>query len=367
MDLTGKSCPVCSKKFSDENDIVVCPKCGAPYHRDCYSEKGKCIFTNLHKSKKSWKEMKEEEKAAEKEAEKATNPENTGENSSEETVKCLLCGTENPKNSIVCKSCGCFLSRGASGAGDVPENDEAGVGGIPFSVFLDPMGGVPQDEDFDGVTGAELSKYVQVNTSYYLPTFAKIKRLDKGRFNFCAFLFTGAWYLYRKQYVKGTILAFLYVAIEIGMMITSSLFTAPLMNEAAQYFGGTSYISGFDYITWVYNHKSFGDVILTLLPEILLAVMIAVRVICGLRGNRSYYKNAVAKVKKIKKGEGIPSDNISGKEEEEKTENEEIPEAEKLSPGLSQKLKEAGGVNKAVAWMCFACYLILSFAPMFIK
>ena len=36
------------------DDIVVCPECGAPYHRACYQEKGQCIFEELHKAGKAW-------------------------------------------------------------------------------------------------------------------------------------------------------------------------------------------------------------------------------------------------------------------------------------------------------------------------
>ena len=356
MDLTGKSCPVCSKEFSSDDDVVVCPKCGAPYHRSCYSEKGKCIFTDLHKNKRSWKEMQEEEN-------KSGDTDETEKQS--DSIKCPGCGTDNPKNSIICKSCGSFLSKDISfgGSADSSSGKQPGTEGVPFSIFLDPMGGVPQDEDFDGVTGAELSKYVQVNTSYYLPVFARMKTLNKNRFNFCAFLFTGAWYLYRKQYVKGTILSLLYVAIEIATMLTSSMFAIPLMNEAAEYYGNSSYISGTEYISWVYNNRSAGDVVLMLLPEALLVAMITMRIICGLRGNRSYYKNSVAKIKRIKQAEKVPE---APEESDEDTETETIA-AETLPRQLSNKLKEAGGVNKAIAWMCFACYLILSFAPMFIK
>ncbi len=34
INFTGIKCPVCGKAFTDEDDIVVCPKCGAPYHRE---------------------------------------------------------------------------------------------------------------------------------------------------------------------------------------------------------------------------------------------------------------------------------------------------------------------------------------------
>ena len=32
---TGCKCPVCQQPFTETDDIVVCPECGAPYHRAC--------------------------------------------------------------------------------------------------------------------------------------------------------------------------------------------------------------------------------------------------------------------------------------------------------------------------------------------
>ena len=54
MDYKGIKCPVCEKPFTENDDIVVCPTCGAPYHRACYMEKGACIFTDLHEAGKDW-------------------------------------------------------------------------------------------------------------------------------------------------------------------------------------------------------------------------------------------------------------------------------------------------------------------------
>ena len=35
IDYTGLECPICGEKFTAQDDIVVCPECGAPHHRDC--------------------------------------------------------------------------------------------------------------------------------------------------------------------------------------------------------------------------------------------------------------------------------------------------------------------------------------------
>ena len=35
MDFTKYTCPVCGETFQNGDDVVVCPECGAPHHREC--------------------------------------------------------------------------------------------------------------------------------------------------------------------------------------------------------------------------------------------------------------------------------------------------------------------------------------------
>ena len=340
MDFLGKPCPVCARTFRDDDDVVVCPKCGAPYHRECYLQKGKCIYTDdLHRNHQTWQDLQN-----------ATDNDTTNDQA-ENGLVCPRCKTVNPDHAIVCKNCGSFLSNGIGmsqedntyNRADSAATDSNPFGkDNPFSVFMDPMGGVPQDEDFDGVTGAELAKFVKNNTTYYLPVFQGYKNKKRCRFNFCAFLFVGGWYLYRKQYLKGALLSLLYLAVELGALFCSIVFTTPFIKEANQFYSGANYIGFSDYFSWAVHYKSFGDLVLMFLPYLLYAVFLLVRIICGFRGNKSYYHFAVSKIKGIKAGGS----------------NNNEP---------STSLAEAGGVNTAVAWVCLICYLILSFAPFFIK
>ena len=48
MDFTKLVCPVCGKRFNEDDDIVVCPVCGTPHHRECYNKNGKCINSDIH-------------------------------------------------------------------------------------------------------------------------------------------------------------------------------------------------------------------------------------------------------------------------------------------------------------------------------
>jgi uncharacterized Zn finger protein (UPF0148 family) len=53
--FTGAPCPVCKKNFTKDDRPVVCPDCGAPYHRACYTEKGECVFSASHGAGFAWK------------------------------------------------------------------------------------------------------------------------------------------------------------------------------------------------------------------------------------------------------------------------------------------------------------------------
>lgn len=40
--------------FPKTEDIVVCPDCGAPHHRECYQRLGHCALIENHKLGKNW-------------------------------------------------------------------------------------------------------------------------------------------------------------------------------------------------------------------------------------------------------------------------------------------------------------------------
>ncbi len=45
----NEKCPVCDKLFNESDDIVICPHCGTPHHRDCYNQLGHCANSSRHK------------------------------------------------------------------------------------------------------------------------------------------------------------------------------------------------------------------------------------------------------------------------------------------------------------------------------
>ena len=47
-------CPVCHAKFFEEDDIVICPECGAPHHKACYKSIGRCAHEDTHGTENQW-------------------------------------------------------------------------------------------------------------------------------------------------------------------------------------------------------------------------------------------------------------------------------------------------------------------------
>ena len=53
-DYKGNTCPVCKQKFKEADDIVVCPDCGTPYHRECWKKVGVCVHEADHAAGFEW-------------------------------------------------------------------------------------------------------------------------------------------------------------------------------------------------------------------------------------------------------------------------------------------------------------------------
>ncbi len=56
----GYSCPVCKKPFTESDDIVTCPDCGAPHHRGCWQQENRCFYAELHGTDRQWSREKHE-------------------------------------------------------------------------------------------------------------------------------------------------------------------------------------------------------------------------------------------------------------------------------------------------------------------
>lgn len=99
----GCPCEGCGKPLTLQDDIVVCPDCGAPYHRDCYEKLGRCIHAPAHAAGYEWKFPYQES----------------------ELCTCPACGERTLRSESVCRSCGAALPpEGAQEPADRADSDE---------------------------------------------------------------------------------------------------------------------------------------------------------------------------------------------------------------------------------------------------
>ncbi len=324
IDYTGIGCPVCGKAFTREDDIVVCPECGAPYHRECYRLEGHCVYQDKHGTAQAWQ------------------PPRAAENGSEK--RCPRCGKANPDGALFCDHCGMSLTgeppmgpqnnygqfNSRYGAPpsptDFPQNGPQGGsfwgqydqdGGNqeargnsgpvpphgPTMFFFDPLGGVSPDEDFDGVPASDLGKFVQANTQYYLPVFTNRKKFGRGRFNFCAFICTGGWMLYRKQYKLGAILTAVMAGIYFVSLYCSYASEDLILRLMSQI--GIDLNVGMPTSSQLMELGSmifalpFSQRLLIFLPRVLDVVRLVIMIVVGLKANTIYMKFCTSKVKTI--------------------------------------------------------------------
>ena len=196
----NKVCDGCSEQLLEGEDIVVCPECGTPQHRECYKKNNECVNAHLHAEGFDWRaanpepEKKENdvEKPLENEAEAPVRESRTADFSSPEEIP------------------------------DIPFPE------VPFEgVYLNGQT-FGANEDVGGATVSEVVTYTQINSRHYLKKLIKNKH-KKSFFlswNWGACLFGPAWFFYRKLYKAGAVL--LALAISATLAITPFV---PTINE----------------------------------------------------------------------------------------------------------------------------------------
>lgn len=270
LNTEGVSCVRCHAYLFPEDDIVYCPVCGAPHHRECYNQLGHCALEEFHGTDRQYDKVKarEEEQAA------AEMP-NTGENA-EGLITCQMCHEKYDFALNACPKCG------------APNIAKAGGSFVNF----DFLGGVPADYDIgDGITADEAKRFVAANTPRYIPKFTVLNAKNKLSWNWLAFLFPCGWMLSRKMYKNGVIAGLLTVI--------SSLFYLPFMN-AINNLGTTPGETQAQIMQSIYEHlpKMGAAVIAALLAGFVLNI--AVRILSALFGDYLYKQYAISSIKTIR-------------------------------------------------------------------
>lgn len=350
MNYTGIKCPVCDVPFLENDDIVVCPSCGAPYHRACYEKTGHCLFEEKHGTGTAWEPPKVEAPNSE------TEP---------HSRRCPRCGYLNAESALFCNQCGESLTGGPEKEfknraypppyGN-PNQQQPPVpptgypfGGIPQQpgrgpFVIDMMGGINPEEEIEGVKAGDLAKVVQANAPYYLPVFSNINRFHRSRFNFAAFAFSGCWLLYRKQYKIGAIITSIIAAIYLACMLISINFSSPILLDLLNTAGITDLYTMTNAqsaeLLKAFYSLPIGDMLLFFVPLMGYGLQLIVMIICGVCGNRWYYRGCIERVKKIRVAYPLQED-------------------------FTLQLQAQGGVNMSIVLCYWVCYMIMTWLPQF--
>jgi hypothetical protein len=330
----GEKCSLCKKEFKSGDDIVVCPDCGAPYHRNCYKESGRCVYECEHESGFTWKAEQKE----------------VNENDKLSKKKCPICFNENDMGALFCNRCGHhFISKPSPNSS---ENKVKMPNGMPFPneipFIINQLNQIDPNEDINGVKSKALAKYIKVSVPYYMHEFRKRRDKRSNRFNFAAFLFSGGWLLYRRQYKWGIIIILILALLSIGSTFLQLTYNKETLNQilsiANVSFTGAGPVVNYEVsqrIASAFITLPITKQVLMFLPTVSYFIQFVIMLVLGINGNRMYYNHCIKKVKKIKE-EGLS---------EEKYYN---------------KLSDKGGVNTPLGICLLLCYAIIIYLPMFI-
>lgn len=180
--FTNEKCPVCDNIFNPEDDIVVCPDCGTPHHRECYKENTKCANHEEHGEDFHW----EASFVSLEEAETINKP---------------------------TKEKGIYQQAMEMAEMPFPAIQAEKIN--PF--FREKFGDLEED-----VPAEDVAIFVRQEAHRYV---SKFKKITEGRltWNWAAFFFTPYWFFYRKLHKIGAIIFAAF------LLITSISFLPPVV------------------------------------------------------------------------------------------------------------------------------------------
>ena len=268
-DYRNMSCAACGVAFDEDADIVVCPVCGAPHHRECWKETGHCACEEKHADGFEWQPERivigalsnETDETNETKNPSAAQPEQSQNASG--TVICPNCGMETPKNSGYCERCGYYIGR---------EQKDAFSWEGEYS-DIEQLFQFEEAEPINGVPAGDIRRFVGGMWIYYIPRFIRMARSKSSvSFNFTAFLTQGLWFVSRKMYLPGILLMLVNTAISCYQFYFSNVMEG---------------LSG--------SRLGFGSMLYMLLTGLEGLLML----LSGLFGNKLYMNFCTRKIKKI--------------------------------------------------------------------
>lgn len=266
----NNKCPVCGKEFVEGDDVVACPECGTPHHRDCYKSTGHCANKNLHgtdfvydrnhgvndkKTRDSqpfyYQQIEDEIKKIAETAELSATVENAAE------------------------------SENAESAAETQQQAEVKA----------------SEEMIDGVSVSDVETVIGVNSDKFIRKFSKKSKLG---WNWGAFFFGPYYFMFRKMYTESIVFLILPMAISFVIRTVFSSAMLVLNNIAAEM---SKYLASYDvekmsaYLKESFaapeNRNAWLAILISFASTVLLSVIAAVI------ANNQYRKKVVKVVKVV--------------------------------------------------------------------
>ena len=312
LHVEGQDCPVCGAHLFDDDDVVFCPICGAPHHRDCFNSVGHCALEAYHGTPQQYKRPSERGQ---------TGPDAEGGIPRDRMGKtCPRCGKSCTSNTLFCPYCGQNLGGGPADSrggqpfsNEGPEGHYGHEGGFPnggpppfggYSPVMpqaDPYGGVQPEEKIDGVPAKDVAKFVGSNTQRYLPKFKSLTGKSKSSWNWAAFLFPSGWLFFRKCYKPGLLVLLLSFA--------STMFSIPMQVFISSVAGAlpTSATTADLYAALMQNLGNAG-VFAWITQGASLLLSLGIRIVIGIWGDSIYKGHVISSILKIQKADDLLED-----------------------------------------------------------
>lgn len=283
MRFENQICPVCEKKFIENDEIVVCPECGTPHHRSCYNSLGECKNKSLHKEGFSFEPVKENQEKID-----ILIDDEIKNTSDVVNVVNVEFNSDDAKNNEDLKSTIEELFKNINGK----STDQVLINNTPSSYYEAAIG---------------------KNQNYYMPRFLIMEGTQKKHLlNVCAFVFPFAWAVYRKMYKLALLLFCIYIAL-MGVTMAPILSNEELMTsmnncleEDPQFYEKILLYESGQNVTFTKTQSEFIELSkkFTISPVIAygtLFVSLTMKVLLGLFATRLYKDKLKKNIERAKK------------------------------------------------------------------
>lgn len=210
---SNQKCPVCDKQFLEEDDVVICPYCGTPHHRECYASLGHCYNADKHKSDFEYKNepdntvtenvSKADEDNVQSDASSQNEYYNVNQKQNNKTV-CRECSKEIDSSIPFCNYCGARQENAVYQ--EYSQLNNFGFNNTTEQQYQNDT------QTIDGRGVAEVAAVVRTNTHKFIPKFLKNKKLS---WNWSAFFFGPYYLFYRKMYKEGSIALAIHLIVQL--------------------------------------------------------------------------------------------------------------------------------------------------------